>query len=65
VRHPRSRRERGVHADILALAELLDSVRLELPIAATYPLSQVGDANRALKVRHTRDKIVLVPAGAP
>ena len=35
--------------------------RIELPIAATYPLDQVQQAFTELEKRHTRGKIVLVP----
>ncbi|MEV4168398.1 zinc-binding dehydrogenase [Nonomuraea sp. NPDC049709] len=49
-------------AEVLAaLAELLGTGRLELPIAATYPLTRVRDAYRELERRHTRGKIVLIP----
>lgn len=49
-------------ADVLAaLAELLAIGQLELPIAATFPLSEVRDAYRELERRHTLGKIVLVP----
>ncbi|HEX2902713.1 MAG TPA: NADP-dependent oxidoreductase [Jatrophihabitans sp.] len=46
------------------LAEMADHVasgRIELPIAATYPLDQVQAAFTELEKRHTRGKIVLVP----
>ena len=41
------------------LAELAAGGRLEIPIAATYPLEQVQDAYAQLEQRHTRGKIVL------
>jgi NADPH:quinone reductase len=44
-----------------ALAELAASGRLEVPIAATYPLERVQDAFAELEQRHTRGKIVLIP----
>lgn len=44
-----------------ALAELAAEGRLEVPIAATYPLERVQDAFAELEQRHTRGKIVLVP----
>jgi NADPH:quinone reductase-like Zn-dependent oxidoreductase len=48
--------------DVLAeLAELVASGRVELPIAAAYPLERVRDAFAELEERHTRGKIVLVP----
>ena len=43
------------------IAEALASGRLEMPIAATYPLTQVRDAYRDLERGHTRGKIVLLP----
>lgn len=49
-------------AEVLAeLAEQISAGRLEVPIAATYPLDQVQDAFRELEKRHTRGKIVLKP----
>ncbi|HEX6470215.1 MAG TPA: NADP-dependent oxidoreductase [Streptosporangiaceae bacterium] len=49
-------------AGVLAeLAELIDKGRLEIPIAAAYPLAEVRDAYRELEKRHTRGKIVLIP----
>ncbi|WP_213452702.1 NADP-dependent oxidoreductase [Rhizomonospora bruguierae] len=49
-------------AQVLAdLAARLVDGRLELPVAATYPLDRVRDAYRELAERHTRGKIVLVP----
>lgn len=44
-----------------ALAELAATGRLEIPIAATYPLEQVQDAFAELEQRHTHGKIVLIP----
>ncbi len=43
------------------LAQLVASGRLEVPIAATYPLDQVREAFGVLEQRHTRGKIVLIP----
>jgi NADPH:quinone reductase-like Zn-dependent oxidoreductase len=61
----------GVHADgnasadrpevLTELAQLVDEGRLEVPIAAVYPLDQVQDAFRELEQRHTHGKIVLRP----
>jgi NADPH:quinone reductase-like Zn-dependent oxidoreductase len=52
----------GARTDVLAeLADLIAHGRLELPIAATYPLDRVRDAFRELEHRHTLGKIVLVP----
>jgi NADPH2:quinone reductase len=47
-----------------ALAEMADLVanrRIDLPIAATYPLDRVRDAFAELEQGHTRGKIVLLP----
>lgn len=43
------------------LAALIDSGRLEIPIAKTYRLADVRDAYRELEKHHTLGKIVLVP----
>ena len=43
------------------LASLIDSGKLEIPIAHVYSLDQVRDAYRALEERHTLGKIVLEP----
>jgi NADPH:quinone reductase-like Zn-dependent oxidoreductase len=43
------------------LAELAASGRIEVPIAATYPLERVQEAFAELEQRHTRGKIVLIP----
>jgi NADPH:quinone reductase-like Zn-dependent oxidoreductase len=52
----------GASADVMAyLADLISKGELEVPIAHTYPLSQVREAYRDLEQRHTRGKIVLVP----
>jgi NADPH:quinone reductase len=48
--------------EVLAeMADLVASGRIEIPIAATYPLEKVRDAFAQLEERHTRGKIVLVP----
>jgi NADPH:quinone reductase-like Zn-dependent oxidoreductase len=44
------------------VAGLVASGRIEIPIAATYPLDDVRDAFAELEKRHTRGKIVLIPA---
>jgi NADPH:quinone reductase-like Zn-dependent oxidoreductase len=52
----------GAHAAVLAeLADLIDQGKLEVPIAATYPLDEVRDAYRALERPHGPGKIVLIP----
>ncbi len=44
-----------------AVAELVASGDIEVPIAAVYPLEKVQEAYAELEQRHTRGKIVLVP----
>jgi NADPH:quinone reductase-like Zn-dependent oxidoreductase len=52
----------GAGAGTLAeLAGLIAEGQLELPIAATFPLSHVQDAYRRLASGHIRGKIVLIP----
>jgi NADPH2:quinone reductase len=52
----------GSTQEVMAkLAELAASGKLEVPIAATYPLERVQDAFAELEQRHTRGKIVLIP----
>jgi len=43
------------------LAQMVNDGDLEIPIAKTYPLSQVKDAYIELEKRHTHGKIVLIP----
>jgi NADPH:quinone reductase-like Zn-dependent oxidoreductase len=52
----------GARQEVLAeLAARIAEGRLEVPIAATYPLDRVRDAYRVLEERHTLGKIVLLP----
>ncbi|MEJ1969467.1 MAG: NADP-dependent oxidoreductase [Rhizomicrobium sp.] len=52
----------AANAEVLAeLAGLIDTGRLEIPIAKVYPLDDVREAYRDLARRHTHGKIVLVP----
>jgi NADPH:quinone reductase-like Zn-dependent oxidoreductase len=52
----------GARAAVLAeLAALIDKGKIEVPIAAVYPLDQVRDAYRELERPHAPGKIVLVP----
>jgi NADPH:quinone reductase-like Zn-dependent oxidoreductase len=52
----------GASAEVLAeLAGLVDSGRLDVPIARTYPLAEMREAYRELEQRHTLGKIVLIP----
>jgi NADPH:quinone reductase-like Zn-dependent oxidoreductase len=49
-------------ASVLAeLARLIVDGKLEVPIAATFPLSQVQEAYRLLGKGHIRGKVVLIP----
>lgn len=43
------------------MAELVAAGKIEVPIAATYPLDEVREAFEQLEDRHTLGKIVLVP----
>jgi NADPH2:quinone reductase len=43
------------------MAELVAAGKIEMPIAATYPLDEVREAFEQLEDRHTLGKIVLVP----
>jgi NADPH:quinone reductase-like Zn-dependent oxidoreductase len=52
----------GASAGVLAeLAGLVAAGRLEVPVAATYPLAEVTDAYQRLAEGHLLGKIVLVP----
>jgi NADPH:quinone reductase-like Zn-dependent oxidoreductase len=52
----------SANTDVLGeLVELIAAGRLEVPIAAAYPLAEVRSAYRTLMRRHTRGKIVLIP----
>lgn len=51
----------GNAAVLAELAALIDAGRLEIPIAAVYPLVKVRDAYREVELRHTHGKIVLKP----
>ena len=52
----------GTSTEVLAeMAGLVASGRIEIPIAARYPLEQVREAYAELEQRHTRGKIVLLP----
>lgn len=43
------------------MAELVAAGKIEVPIAATYPLGEVREAFEQLEDRHTLGKIVLIP----
>jgi NADPH:quinone reductase-like Zn-dependent oxidoreductase len=50
------------NAKVLAeVARLISDGDLEIPIAKTYPLSQVKEAYRELEKHHTLGKIILIP----
>jgi NADPH:quinone reductase-like Zn-dependent oxidoreductase len=52
----------GASASVLAeLADLIAADRLEVPVAATFSLTEVRDAYRQLAHGHIHGKIVLVP----
>jgi NADPH:quinone reductase-like Zn-dependent oxidoreductase len=52
----------GASASVLGeLAGMIDQGELEIPIARTYPLTEVREAFRELEQRHTLGKIVLIP----
>jgi NADPH:quinone reductase-like Zn-dependent oxidoreductase len=52
----------AANAEVLGeLAGLIAQGRLEIPIAKTYPLTEVREAYRDLEARHTLGKIVLEP----
>jgi NADPH2:quinone reductase len=52
----------GTSPEVLAyLASLIASGRIELPIAATFPLSEVRHAFELVEQRHTHGKVVLLP----
>jgi NADPH:quinone reductase-like Zn-dependent oxidoreductase len=46
---------------LIEMAELVAAGKIELPIAATYPLDEVREAFEQLEDRHTLGKIVLLP----
>jgi D-arabinose 1-dehydrogenase-like Zn-dependent alcohol dehydrogenase len=50
----------GSAALLEQLAQLVAESKVEVPIAARYPLDRVRDAFTELEKRHTRGKIVLV-----
>jgi len=52
----------GASASVLAeLAGLIVDGKLEVPIAGTFPLSQVQEAYRLLEQGHIGGKVVLIP----
>ena len=52
----------AANTDVLKeLAKLIDEGKLEIPVAKTFPLSNVKEAFKELEQRHTRGKIILIP----
>jgi NADPH:quinone reductase-like Zn-dependent oxidoreductase len=52
----------SARADVLdELAKLVAAGELDVPVAASYPMTEVRAAYRQLMLRHTRGKIVLMP----
>ncbi len=52
----------GTSPEVLKeMAELVATGKIEVPIAATYPLDEVREAFEQLEDRHTLGKIVLIP----
>jgi NADPH:quinone reductase-like Zn-dependent oxidoreductase len=52
----------SANAEVLGeLAKLVATGELDVPVAATYPLTEVRAAYRQLMRRHTRGKIILLP----
>ncbi len=47
--------------NLAIVADLVATGRIEVPIAATYPLDRVREAYEEVERRHARGKIVLVP----
>jgi NADPH:quinone reductase-like Zn-dependent oxidoreductase len=47
--------------NLAIVADLVAGGRIEVPIAATYPLDRVQEAYEEVEKRHSRGKIVLVP----
>jgi NADPH:quinone reductase-like Zn-dependent oxidoreductase len=47
--------------NLAIMADLVAGGRIEVPIAATYPLGRVREAYKEIEQRHARGKIVLVP----
>jgi NADPH:quinone reductase-like Zn-dependent oxidoreductase len=51
--------ERAVHA-LRAIAPLIESGRFSLPVAHTFPLEKIGDAQALSQDGHVRGKLVLL-----
>jgi NADPH:quinone reductase-like Zn-dependent oxidoreductase len=50
---------RAVHA-LAEIGELIESGRLSLPVAQTFPLAEIAEAHRVSEDGHVRGKLVLV-----
>ncbi len=59
VRFSRGDAGRAVHA-LCEIGELIESGRFSLPVAQTFPLTDVAEAHRASEQRHVRGKLVLL-----
>jgi NADPH:quinone reductase-like Zn-dependent oxidoreductase len=51
----------GQVARLAQVADLLAQGRLQMPVAATYPLDRIGEAYAESRGGHVRGKLVLVP----
>ena len=54
---------RAVHA-LAGIGELIESGRLSLPVAQTFPLAEIAEAHRVSEDGHVRGKLVLL-VGSP
>jgi NADPH:quinone reductase-like Zn-dependent oxidoreductase len=59
VRFSRGDSGRALHA-LRDAAPLIDSGRLSLPVAQTFPLAEVAEAHRMSETGHVRGKLVLL-----
>jgi NADPH:quinone reductase-like Zn-dependent oxidoreductase len=51
--------ERAWHA-LAEAAELIEAGRFRLPVAQTFPLSDIAEAHRISQTGHPRGKLVLI-----
>ncbi|MFF3644510.1 NADP-dependent oxidoreductase [Streptomyces sp. NPDC002564] len=63
VRFSRGDTGRALHA-LTDIGALIESGRFALPVAGTFPLTDIAEAHRAAEEGHVRGKIVLVVGGA-
>ncbi|MEU6120362.1 NADP-dependent oxidoreductase [Streptomyces sp. NPDC047123] len=64
VRFSRGDTGRALHA-LTDIGALIESGRFALPVAGTFPLTDIAEAHRAVEEGHVRGKIVLVVGDAP